>query len=177
MKVFVPTEHFSAVSKVIHIVSALAFIAALLIMLSPPEPESFGFGLHQSLGMLVLVLYAARIVWMNWAGKPKALGTKFEKFIAHMAHMALYGILIAMPLSGLLISLAKAKETVVFGTFAIPGFAERNSGLIEFSYQIHSFLEIVCYLLVAMHIAASFYHHFGLKDGTLNRMMGVYKDD
>lgn len=172
MKVFVPTEHFSPVSKFIHIVSAVAFIGALLIMLFAPDPDSFAFGVHQSLGMLVIVLYLARIVWMNWAGKPNALGTKFEKFMAHMAHLALYGILILMPLSGLLIAMAKAKDTVVFGLFTIPGLAERNSGLIDFASGLHSFLEIICYLLVAMHVGAALYHHFILKDETLSRMMG-----
>lgn len=172
MKVFVPTEHFSLLSKLIHIVSAVAFISALILMFNNPSADSLPFSLHQSLGLLVLVLYFARIVWMNWAGKPKALGNKVEQFAAHMAHMALYGILILMPLSGLLISLAKAKETVVFGLFSIPGFAERNSGLIDVAYSLHSFFEIVCYLLIAAHVGASLYHHFILKDGTLDRMMG-----
>ena len=172
MKVFVPTEHFSSVSKFIHIVSAVAFIAALLIMFFSPDPDSFAFGMHRSLGILVITLYLVRITWMNWAGKPKALGTKFEKFMAHMAHMALYGILVLMPLSGLLISIAKAKDTLVFGLLTIPGLAERNSGLIDFASGLHSFLEVVCYLLVFMHVGAALYHHFILKDETLSRMMG-----
>ena len=172
MKVFVPTEHFSSVSKVVHIVSAVAFIAALLLMFLNPSADSVAFNLHQSLGLLVVALYMVRITWMNWAGKPKALGNKMEQFAAHMAHMALYGILLLMPLSGLLIAVAKAKETVVFGLFSIPGLAERNSGLIEFAYSTHSFLEIVCYLLVAAHVGAALYHHFILKDETLSRMMG-----
>ena len=172
MKVFVPTEHFSSVSKVVHIVSAVAFIAALLLMFLNPSADSVAFNLHQSLGLLVVVLYMVRITWMNWAGKPKALGNKMEQFAAHMAHMALYGILLLMPLSGLLIAVAKAKETVVFGLFSIPGLAERNSGLIDFAYGAHSFLEIVCYLLVAAHVGAALYHHFILKDETLSRMMG-----
>ncbi|WP_022941993.1 cytochrome b [Psychromonas hadalis] len=175
MKIFVPTEHFSLLSKLIHIVSAVAFIAVLILMFNNPNADSLFFSLHQSLGLLVLVLYFTRIVWMNWAGKPKALGNKVEKFAAHMAHMALYGILILMPLSGLLIALAKAKETVVFGLFSIPGFSDRNSGLIDVAYSLHSFLEIVCYLLIAAHIGASLYHHLILKDGTLDRMMGKNK--
>jgi cytochrome b561 len=160
------------VSKVVHIVSALAFIAALLLMFLNPSADSVAFNLHQSLGLLVVVLYLVRITWMNWAGKPKALGNKMEQFAAHMAHMALYGILLLMPLSGLLIAVAKAKETVVFGLFSIPGLAERNSGLIDFAYGAHSLLEIVCYLLVAAHVGAALYHHFILKDETLSRMMG-----
>lgn len=175
MKIIIPTEHFSLVSKVIHIVSGVAFIAALLLMFNSPTQDSTGFALHQSLGILVLVLYLFRVIWMNWAGKPKAIGNKIEQFMAHMAHMALYGILIFMPLTGLLISMAKAKDTLVFGMFTIPGFAERNSGLIEFASGVHSLLEIVCYVLVVFHVGAALYHHFILKDGTLTRMMGSKK--
>ncbi|MGF1679991.1 cytochrome b [Photobacterium minamisatsumaniensis] len=176
MKVSVPTEHFSTGSKVMHIVSAIAFIVAMIIMLFEPIPDSFSFNLHQSLGMLVLVLFAARIAWINWVGQPPTQGTQVQKFIAHSAHLAMYAISLGMPLSGLLITLAKAKDTVVFGMFTISGFAERNSGLIEFAYQIHSFLEIFCYLLVAMHCVGTIYHQVALKDGTLARMMGVNKN-
>ena len=176
MSVSAPVVHFSTASKVIHLVAGIAFIAALIIMLFDPIPNSFSFDLHQSLGVLVLVLFGIRILWINWAGKPDAQGSKLEKFIAHSAHFSMYAISLAMPLSGLLIAMAKAKDTVVFGVFTIPGFAERNSGLIDFSYQLHSMLEILCYLLIAMHTCATIFHQLVLKDGTLARMMGVNKN-
>ncbi len=129
MKIIIPTESFSLTSKIIHIVSAVAFIAALILMFGTPTTDTPQFKLHQSLGGLVLILYVIRIVWMAWAGKPQAIGTRFEKFIAHMAHLALYGILIFMPLTGLLTSLAKGKEIVLFNVLTLPGFSERNPGL------------------------------------------------
>ncbi|WP_019614350.1 cytochrome b [Psychromonas ossibalaenae] len=177
MKVSVPTEHFSSASKIIHIVSAAAFIVSMLLILVNSDPDSSAFALHQSLGIVVLLSYVVRIIWLNWTGHPKPLGTKFEKFVAAMAHTVMYAIVLLMPLTGLLISLAKAKDTVVFGMFTIPGFAERNAGLIDVASTAHSFLEIVCYILVFAHIAGTSYHHFVLKDSTLTRMMGRKNND
>ncbi|MCK6264054.1 cytochrome b [Vibrio sp. ZSDE26] len=177
MKVTGPVDHFSTASKVMHHVSAFAFIVALLIMLLSPDANSWGFELHQSFGMVVLGLYVVRIAWLNWTGHPPALGNHMDKFVARMAHFAMYAIIVLMPLSGLFITMAKAKSTSVFGLFTIPGFAERNSGLIEFSFQIHSILEIACYVLIAAHILGTLSHHVIKKDGTFIRMMGMNKND
>ncbi|MGF1697120.1 cytochrome b [Vibrio kyushuensis] len=176
MKITGPVEHFSTASKVMHHVSAFAFIAALLIMLWSPDATSLGFELHQSFGMIVLALYVVRIAWLNWTGHPPALGNQMDKFVARMAHFTMYFIIVAMPLSGLFITMAKAKSTSIFGLFTIPGFAERNSGLIEISYQVHSLLEIACYVLIAAHILGTLSHHVVKKDGTFIRMMGANKD-
>ena len=109
---------------------------------------------------------------MAWFGKPEALGTQFEKFLAHMAHLALYSILLLMPLSGLLINVTRALDTSVFGLFTIPGFAERNMDMYLMILDVHSFLEYVCYALLFAHVGASVFHHFVLKDETMKRMWG-----
>ncbi len=125
---------------------------------------------HQSMGMLVFFLYFGRIVLMAWFGKPEALGTRFEKFLAHMAHLALYSILLLMPLTGLLANLARSRDTDFFGLFTIAGFDQRNMQLYQMAIDAHSWLEIVCYLLLAAHVGAALWHHFVLKDDTMKRM-------
>ena len=173
MKTWIPVKEFSLTNRIVHHVSALAFVVALGLMIYDQYyGSSEAMYLHQSFGMVAFFLYFGRIVLMSWFGKPEALGTQFEKFIAHMAHMALYGILLFMPLTGLLLNLSRAKETVIFGLFSIPGFEERNMGMYTMALDAHSFLEYVCYILLAAHIGASFFHHFVLKDDTLKRMWG-----
>lgn len=176
MKVWIPVKEFSSANRIVHHLSAFAFVTALaLMMYDSYAGSSEAMKLHQSFGMTVFFLYFGRVVLMAWFGKPEGLGTKFEKFVAHMAHMALYAILLLMPISGFLINLARARETVVFNLFTIPGFEERNMGLYIMALDFHSFLEIACYVLLAAHISASFFHHYILKDDTLRRMWGKLK--
>lgn len=173
MKTWIPVKEFSKTNRVVHHLSAAMFIGALLLMFFDKlYGSSDAMKLHQSFGMVVFFLYFGRIVLMAWFGKPEALGTQFEKFLAHMAHLALYGILILMPLTGLLVNVTRALDTSVFGIFTIPGFAERNMDMYLMVLDTHTILQYGCYLLLAAHIGASFFHHFVLKDETLKRMWG-----
>ena len=178
MKPLTTIKEFNFVSRVVHHVSALFFIAALLLMFYFNQQETGAFfarSWHESLGILVLALYFFRVIWLAWFGKPVDIGSKIDIFIANMAHMLLYGIIIIMPVSGLLVNMAKAKDTSVFGLFTIPGFTERNSGLIEFASSAHSWLVTLAYVLVSLHIFAMLFHHFILKDDLLRRMVGGLK--
>lgn len=173
MKTWIPVKEFSATNRIIHHLSAVMFIGALALMLFDKfYGSSDAMYLHQSFGMVVFLLYFGRIVLMAWFGKPEALGNQLEKFLAHMAHLALYGILLLMPLTGLLVNVSRARDTVVFGVFTIPGFAERNMDLYLMLLDAHTFLQYVCYLLLFAHVGASMYHHFFLKDDTMKRMWG-----
>jgi len=177
MKTWIPVKEFSTTNRIVHHVSALGFIAALLLMAYDRYAGSSDAKfLHQSLGMLVFFLYFGRIVLMAWFGKPEAIGNKVEKFLAHMAHLALYGILLLMPLTGLLINLFRGRDTVIFNIITIPGIPETSIYLSEAAFKAHSLLEYACYLLLFAHVGASMFHHFVLKDDTFRRMWGNVED-
>lgn len=173
MKVWVKVKEFSAANRIVHHLSALFFLGALMLMAYDRYAgSSDAMYLHQSFGMMVFFLYFGRIVLMSWFGKPEALGTQFEKFAAHMAHIALYGILILMPLSGFLVNASRGLETSIFGIISVPGLGQRYHDLYLLSLELHSLLEYACYILLFAHIGASMMHHFILKDETMKRMWG-----
>jgi cytochrome b561 len=160
MKTWIPVKEFSQTNRIVHHISAVMFIGALALM---AYDQYFGSSdamkLHQSFGIIVFTLYFGRIVLMAWFGKPEALGDRLEQFLAHMAHLALYSLLLLMPLSGLFINMSRALDTVVFGVFTIPGFAERNMDMYLMALDLHSALEWGCYLLLLAHVGASLFHH------------------
>lgn len=169
-------KNYSLVSRIIHHMMALAFIAAPLTIFYARIQEinsPWIYQLHQSLGMTVLILFFIRIIWNAWMEKPETLGPRPIKFLAHIGHFILLSLIILMPLTGLLSNMARAKETVIFGMITIPGFHERKLDLLELTTSIHSFLEIFVYMLIAIHIGAAFFHHFILRDATLKRMIGT----
>ncbi len=64
--------------------------------------------IHKSIGMTVLALAAFRVVWRIIAGAPayvEPLG-RLTRAAAHSAHAALYALMIAMPVSGYVLSSA-----------------------------------------------------------------------
>ncbi len=176
MKAWIPVETFSRTNRVVHHLSAVLFIGALFLM---AYDQIFGstdaLMVHQSLGVMVFVLYFGRIVLMAWFGKPKAIGTRFEQFLAHLAHLALYSVLILMPLSGLSLNIAGGEETAIFGLLTIPSFDEVNLDVYLLMLGFHKSMQWVCYMLLSAHIGASVFHHFVLKDATLKRMFGAIK--
>ncbi len=79
--------------------------------------------------------------------------------------------MIAIPLSGWLMSSAKGVQTVWFGVLPIPDLLGRDKELGKRLAELHEALNIGLLLLIAGHAAAAFFHHFFHKDDTLRRML------
>jgi len=103
---------------------------------------------HVAGGIAVLGLAAWRLTLRARHGVPPGQGSALARRAAHAGHLALYAVLIGLALSG----------------------AAAWFGGIEAAAQVHEVLKPVLLVLVAGHVAAALWHHFGLGDGTLTRM-------
>eukprot|EP01032_Pedospumella_encystans_P025624 gene25624-28954_t len=90
---------------------------------------------------------------------------------AHAGHFLLYVLMIAIPLSGWLMSSAKGVPTVWFGVLPIPDLIGKDKALGRSLAELHEALNIGLLVLIAGHAAAAFFHHFFHKDDTLRRML------
>ena len=90
---------------------------------------------------------------------------------AHAGHLALYGLMLAIPLSGWLMSSAKGFQTVWFGVLPIPDLLEKNKELGNLLQTIHMSLNLLFVVTLAGHIGAALKHHFIDKDDILTRML------
>lgn len=171
-------HHFPIISKIIHVLTAflcfMAFIAAYRALRTPALNIEL-LELHYYIGILVLLLSVARLIVIRLLGKPKAIGSPIAKLAAYMGHYALYAVIFLIPLTGITLVAAKCKSIYLFGFPLILGFPERTTWLINFSSQSHQVLVWGSVLLLGVHVSASFYHHFILKDITLIRMLGACK--
>lgn len=170
-------ENFHPVSKLIHWTTAIIIIGLLSVgfyMTSlEASPAKFEiFALHKSFGILVLVLGLARIVWHIFCRKPRSLPTHnpWEKFLSHAAHGFLYFAIIAIPLSGWIMSSAGDFPNVFFGLFEMPDLVAKNEEIFRSSREAHEILAVVLILVLGMHILGAFKHHFIDRDETLERM-------
>jgi cytochrome b561 len=121
----------------------------------------------------VLVLALIRVVWRATHTPPPLPDTlpRWEHVVSHLTHMLLYGLIIAVPLSGWLMSSAKGFQTVWFGVLPLPDLVGKDKELGDLLALVHQGLNLVLFLLVAMHIAAVIKHRFIDRDSVLSRML------
>jgi cytochrome b561 len=114
MKAFPPPRRVQVYNpglRALHwLMAALIFVALPLgvwaSQLPRGEPRSEILFVHKSIGVTVLCLVTLRIVWRTIVGAPayaEPLG-RLTHAAAHAAHMALYALMIAMPVTGYMTS-------------------------------------------------------------------------
>jgi cytochrome b561 len=79
--------------------------------------------------------------------------------------------MVAIPISGWLMSSAKGYQTVWFGILPIPDLLDKNEQLLEVFQETHEILNYVLATLVLGHAAAAVKHHVRDKDKVLRRML------
>lgn len=169
---------WGAVAQLLHwsIVVLMAIQVALGLTLKTLHPGPTFFAIintHKSIGITILALAAIRLLW-RWANPVPALPGNlepYERVLAHVTHAGLYVIIFAMPLSGWIGSSAHGFTVKWFGLFAVPNPVSKDLPLSGLMGELHTALAIAFGLIVAVHIAAAFKHHFVLRDDTLRRML------
>lgn len=175
---------YDALSQAFHWTTAIAVVIAFIL-----GPEHFGRlmhdGLdpatrsdivwHESLGLLVMVLTVARLLWV--AVRPAA--PKFEmagwmQLTSKLVHGALWTLLLALPATALLALGSEGHPLTLLGGVRVdqmPIIA--NSGLANLADwgEVHGFLGDAILALAGLHAVAAIYHHVVRKDGVLSSML------
>jgi cytochrome b561 len=131
------------------------------------------YALHKSIGITILGLATIRLLWRLYAGAPHPVpGTPtWQERIASVTHLALYGLLFAMPLSGWVLNSAAGFPLQWFGIANLPHIVEKSHDLRELAEEAHEIMFWIMAFLVAAHAGAAFFHHIFQRDATLARML------
>lgn len=168
---------YTPVAKVLHWGMAILILGLLALgmymhelPLSPQKLELYAW--HKGFGVSVFVLVWLRLAWRVTHRPPSLPATLSprQRLLARVGHAALYGLMVAIPLSGWLMSSAKGFQTVWFGVWPIPDLIGRDKALGDLLRQVHEALNVLLMITLAGHVAAALWHHFILKDETLRRM-------
>ncbi|WP_088287336.1 cytochrome b [Ideonella sp. A 288] len=127
--------------------------------------------LHFTLGLLMFALVLVRIAMRIRHPAPAALASiaPWQGVAAKLGHLALYALMIGMPLAGWLLLSAAGKPIPFFG-LELPALLAKNKELADQIKQVHEFVGTAGYWLIGGHAAAALFHHYILRDATLQRM-------
>lgn len=124
---------------------------------------------HFMLGLSVFALVWVRLI-ARWRTPLLSPSAGWARWPATVGHLALYGLMIAMPLLGWLALSADGKDIPFFG-LSLPPLAAPNANLAEQVEEWHETLGVAGYWLIGLHAAAALFHHHLLKDETLRLML------
>lgn len=169
---------YHPIAKALHWFMALVIFGLLALgfvmhdmPLSPEKLQYFSW--HKWAGISIFVLVWVRLAWRLLNPPPPYASSmpRHVRMLAHAGHLALYALMVIIPLSGWLMSSAKGVQTVWFGVLPIPDLLSRDKELGHLLEEVHSLLNWGLMALVAGHLGAALKHHVIDRDDTLTRML------
>lgn len=126
--------------------------------------------LHRSVGMLLLFLLLLRFAWRLANRHPGDEDLHpIERVLATIVHWGFYPLLLALMISGYLMSTADGRPIEVFDWFSVPALIH-DKGMEKTAGEIHEFLGDLTMVVVLLHAAAALKHHFYDRGRSLIRM-------
>ncbi len=177
------TDTYPCLMRLLHWIIGLLIIGLLALGFYmsdlPNTPDKFAiYGLHKSLGIVVLGLVIVRVLTRLRATVPAPMTThrKWEVGLAHAIHAVFYVSMIGMPLSGWAMSSAGGHPVVLFG-IPLPPLVGEDKALGQAMRDLHGLFADVFVVTIGLHVAGALKHHFIDRDGTIARMLPGHRKD
>lgn len=168
---------YSTPAIVLHWLVALLIFAGfplgLYMVDLPLSPDKLRlYSYHKWIGVTVLVLAVLRVAWRTTHTPPPLPAgiAAWQRRASRIVHGLLYLLLIAIPLSGWLMSSAKGFQTVWFGVLPLPDLVGKDKALGDLLAGVHKTLNFTLLALVVLHVGAALQHHFIERRPFLQRM-------
>lgn len=127
---------------------------------------------HISCGILLAVIVIGRLLWRLSRGRrlPPA-NQGMMNIAAKTAHLALYLLLLSQIVLGFLFRWAQAEPFNFFGLFDVPTLMTFDKSMKSVFGGLHENVAWAIILLAGLHAVMALVHHYGMRDGTLRRML------
>ncbi|MBT3550840.1 MAG: cytochrome b [Rhodospirillaceae bacterium] len=175
-------RNFGTVSIVNHWITALLIVAVFAVAILMDELprgqlRSDMRALHNSLGIILLVLAATGISWRLISGFPESADNAgpWLRRITRAWHIGLLALIAAMPATGWVAADSGRRAIEFFGLFTMPDVIATNRGLHRAFEEVHVVVSYLLIPLLVVHILAALKHHYFDHDVTLTRMLRVRK--
>jgi cytochrome b561 len=165
-------------SIVFHWSTVLLVLATLALGLYMTElPNSANkmrlYALHKSLGLTVLGLTVLRLAhrWFVRAPDNAPNNPPLLRLAARITHVALYLLLLIVPLLGWLMNSAAGFPLKWFQWIKVPALVHADPGMKVWAADAHWFSANLLLVLVLVHALAALKHHHVNRDHTLRGML------
>lgn len=168
--------HFSGLARLLHWSMAVLIVAMLFVgvgmVATVSRLHNSLIALHRPLGIALLVLVIVRIV-VRFSRATPALPAEmsaWQRVAAHASHLVLYALMIAMPLIGWAMLSAAGYPVVLAGAVHLPAIAPHDVALYALLRTAHTWLAMLLFATVLLHLGAALFHGLIRRDGVLDSM-------
>lgn len=174
---------FTPLQRLLHWSMAACILAMLFIgvgMVSTIAPKYLTLvSIHKPLGIAILVLALLRLgVRLRDGAPPLPADLPAPmRLAARLSHVALYALMLALPLIGWAMLSAAAYPVVLFGGLHLPAILPQSDRLHALLWGAHRYLAFAFFGLILMHLGAALFHAFVRRDGVFEAMASLSSDE
>jgi cytochrome b561 len=171
------SPRFSLISRLLHWTMAVLILAMLFIgvaMVASLSSYHRLVGLHRPIGIAILVLAMIRLV-NRWIKPPPPLPEGMPlllRLAAHGSHIALYGLMLILPLVGWAMLSAAGYPILLFGPVRLPPILPRDAMVYAGLRTAHTVLAFALFATFIAHLSAALMHALIFRDGVFSSMAG-----
>lgn len=145
----------------------------LRLMLGRTPLVSFFVSSHQKVGTVLFALIVLRSVWALVNRKQRPLhGVGLMGMAARLGHLALYALMLLIPVAALLRAYGSERVFAPFGFQIFPAQTPEIAWMVGIGEALHGEMAWVLLALIAGHVLMVGIHEGMWRDGTLSRMAG-----
>jgi cytochrome b561 len=174
-------QRYGLVAIVFHWLMALLLVALVVLGLYMASLPDVGFDtrkitlilVHKELGVAALMLVALRLAWRIGNVLPALVAglPEWQKVTARFVHLSFYALMLALPITGWLMSSAAAIPVSFLGWFDLPDLIGHDERLFRAFIVVHRWLAYALIACLVAHMGAALTHHLVFKDDTLRKML------
>lgn len=168
-------NRYGGLSRAFHWGMALLFVWQFLtviarVLFEDSALDNLLWGSHKPLGLVLMVLVVLRLFWAlaNRASRPPSLNLP-----ARLGHLALYLLMVLVPLLALMRQYGSGRSFEPFGLPLMAGFeGDKIEWLMTPGNWLHGNLGWALLALIVGHISLAMVHRRRPQDNVLPRMLG-----
>ncbi|AOT08377.1 cytochrome b [Pseudoalteromonas luteoviolacea] len=172
---------YGLVARVLHWTTAFLFILMIpLGIFATIIPEGTPYRIeyyvvHKTIGALIFILVIVRLAWKLYSHQPKPTSglSAFERLLSKAVHTVLYFLLLAIPVSGFIMTSYFGAPTYLFGWEVQPFWQPSEHGVVIWGVVHKYLLPYLIYLVLGAHILGALKHYlFDKQDKVLVKILG-----
>jgi cytochrome b561 len=125
---------------------------------------------HLIVGTALLAAMACRVLWRATHRPPADDASPLMRALSGITHLALYALLIVVPLLGWINASSRGWEVTLLGIVPLPALSATGASFGHAMGDVHGILAWVLFGGICLHVAAALLHRFVLRDRIMQRM-------